>query len=314
MKLGLVLGAGGVRGVAFIAGALMALEHDHSWDARDADIIVGTSAGAIVGTLLRAGLSSADIAALVVDAPPSAEGPDPAPLSRTPLPPIGVRDFLRIPNHPSAVTLRRWATQPWSISPTNVLASLVADGRVDLRKQLPAFDEYLPNWPDRRLWLCAARRESLERVVFGRNALASVGDAVAASCAVPGYFCPVTVGKHSYVDGGVHSPTNLDLLHDEEIDAVLVIAPMSGRSRRRVGLEQAMRTLANRRLTSELQGLRARAVPTLVLEPTGDVCKYLGLDFVAAAHVKPVLREAFLAAGANLHTPAATTSWPRLGC
>ena len=45
-------------------------------------------------------------------------------------------------------------------------------------------------------------------------------------------------------------------------------------------------------------------MPTLVLEPTGDVCKYLGLDFVAAAHVKPVLRAAFLAAGANLHTPA----------
>ena len=114
----------------------------------------------------------------------------------------------------------------------------------------------------------------------------------------------MTVGKNSYVDGGVHSPTNLDLLQDEDLDAVLVIAPMSGRSRRRVGLERAMRTLANRRLASELRGLRTRAVPTLVLEPTGDVCEYLGLDFVADAHVKPVLREAFLAVGASLHTTA----------
>ena len=68
-RVGLVLGAGGVVGQAYHAGVLAVLEHDYGFDARDVDMIVGTSAGSITGTLLRLGVSSGDLAAWTVKAP-----------------------------------------------------------------------------------------------------------------------------------------------------------------------------------------------------------------------------------------------------
>ena len=62
-RIGLVLGAGGAAGAAYHAGALLALQQDTGWDPRTADVIVGTSIGSIVASLLRAGLSTDDLAA-----------------------------------------------------------------------------------------------------------------------------------------------------------------------------------------------------------------------------------------------------------
>ena len=62
-RVGLVLGAGGAAGAAYHAGALLALQVDTGWDPRTADVIVGTSIGSIVASLLRAGLSTDDLAA-----------------------------------------------------------------------------------------------------------------------------------------------------------------------------------------------------------------------------------------------------------
>src|SRR5262245_15911565 len=68
-RIGLVLGAGAVGGHAFHGGVLAGLEDAVGWDARGADVVVGTSAGAVVGALLRAGFRGSDIAARAVDAP-----------------------------------------------------------------------------------------------------------------------------------------------------------------------------------------------------------------------------------------------------
>src|SRR6478735_9602223 len=73
-RIGLVLGAGGTTGAAFHAGALLALEQDLGWDPREADIIVGSSAGSIVGALLRAGLTTDDLAAWGAVAEPLESG------------------------------------------------------------------------------------------------------------------------------------------------------------------------------------------------------------------------------------------------
>ena len=71
-RVGLVLGAGGIVGQAYHAGVLAALEVDLGWDARSADVIVGTSAGSVMGTALRMGLAATDLAAWAVGAEPSA--------------------------------------------------------------------------------------------------------------------------------------------------------------------------------------------------------------------------------------------------
>src|SRR3954447_1615368 len=72
-RIALVLGAGGVVGQAYHAGALAALEHDLGWDPREADVIVGSSAGSVTGALLRLGVSAADLASAAVESPLSPE-------------------------------------------------------------------------------------------------------------------------------------------------------------------------------------------------------------------------------------------------
>src|SRR6185436_680837 len=56
MRVGLVLGAGGVGGASWLIGALEALEAETGWRAADAERIVGTSAGAVVGALAAGGI------------------------------------------------------------------------------------------------------------------------------------------------------------------------------------------------------------------------------------------------------------------
>jgi predicted acylesterase/phospholipase RssA len=73
LGVGLVLGGGGLRGAVFHAAALSALEIDLGGDARTADVVVGTSAGAVMGLLLRLGISATDLAAMVSDVPQHAE-------------------------------------------------------------------------------------------------------------------------------------------------------------------------------------------------------------------------------------------------
>ena len=68
MRVGLVLGGGGVVGIAYHAASLAAIEHDLGWDPRSADVIVGTSAGALVGALLRRGVPASDLAGVTVGA------------------------------------------------------------------------------------------------------------------------------------------------------------------------------------------------------------------------------------------------------
>ena len=71
-RVAVVLGGGGLVGQAYHAGVLAALEHDLHWDPRDADTVVGTSAGALTGVLLRAGVPASELAAWLVEAEVSA--------------------------------------------------------------------------------------------------------------------------------------------------------------------------------------------------------------------------------------------------
>ncbi len=73
--------------------------------------------------------------------------------------------------------------------------------------------------------------ETGRRVVFGAPGAPAAGlsDAVLASCAIPGWFEPVTIGGHRYVDGGMWSATNVDLLAEAGLDEIFVLAPMRRR-------------------------------------------------------------------------------------
>ncbi len=218
-RVGLVLGGGGVVGQAYHSGVLAVLEHDFGFDARTVDVIVGTSAGSITGTLLRLGVSAEDLAAWTVKAPLSDEGDVMRHVAGTRVPdlaPFRPLSVLRRPlGLPGRHMVQRALTRPWRFRPLAAGMALLPPGRHDIVEQLAALRELeRPEWPQPPLWICAVRRRDGRRVVFGRPGTPPVPIhlAVAASCAVPGYFAPVQIGGHSYLDGGVHSPTNAAVL------------------------------------------------------------------------------------------------------
>src|SRR3954471_13295365 len=172
-RVGLVLGAGGVVGQAYHAGVLAVLEHDCGFDAREADMIVGTSAGSVTGTLLRLGVSSGDLAAWTVKAPLSGTDTFSRRMAQLPHPlfaPLRPLDLLRRPMRlPGPHMVARAVTGPFQFRPLTAALALPAPGQHAIVAQVAALRELeTSSWRERCLWICAVRRRDGHRVVFGR--------------------------------------------------------------------------------------------------------------------------------------------------
>lgn len=301
-RVGLVLGAGGMVGQAYHAGVLAALEQDLGWDPRSADVIVGTSAGSVTGTALRLGVSAADLWGSACDGPLSPDGaaffealggadrdlPVPSPL-----------DLVRGWRLPSGRLVARALREPWSLRPASVAGSLLPAGRYDLRERTRVLDRVARGFPA-GLWVCAARRDDGRRAVFGRDSMpvARLSDAVAASCAIPSYFAPVPIGDRQYVDGGVHSPTNADVLTHAGLEVVLVVSPMSAAHGASRSADAAVRWAAHRRLEREIVLLRSQGTTVVRFEPNPATLRVMGLNPMAEdrlGEVAAVARQSTLA-------------------
>ena len=306
-----MLGGGGVVGQAYHAGVLAVLEHDLGFDARDAAVIVGTSAGSITGTLLRLGVSAEDLAAWTVKAPLSGEGAVTRSIAETTVPelaPFRPLALLRRPMRlPGPRMVHRALTRPWRFRPLAAGMVLLAPGRHDIVEQLAALRELeQEDWPTPDLWICAVHRRDGRRIVFGRPGTPEVPVhlAVAASCAVPGYFAPVGIDGQEYVDGGVHSPTNAAVLRDQDLDLVVVVSPMSGVTGWRPDLYAAARRHSTRLLDREVAALRAARIPTVVFAPGPREQRVMGNDMMSRARLTEVIQESFLETGRRLADPA----------
>jgi NTE family protein len=308
-RVGLVLGAGGIVGQAYEAGVLAALELDLGWDARTADVIVGTSAGSVTGTLLRMGLASSDLAAMAAEVAPSAEGSalveafgaDPPEI-----PPFDLRGLFHGWRLPTAALLWRLARRPWTIRPSVIASTLVPAGSFDVASHAKTWDDLLgEEWPE-GLRICAARRLDGRRIVFGTPGAPApppLSQAVAASCAIPGYFSPVRIGRLQYVDGGVHSSTNADVLRTEALEVVIVVAPMSAAHGRTTAPDLAIRWATHRRIDREVRALRAAGIEVVRFEPTPPSLRVMGLNAMADDRSRAVVREAFFEAGRRILDP-----------
>ena len=272
-RIGLVLGAGGVAGGAFHAGVLAALHETTGWDPRGAEVIVGTSAGSITATSLRAGLSAADGLARAQGRRMSNEGEallrSIGPPRRQPLrPSVRARKPAEM-----AGWLARAAGRPFTAAPWTLLAGLLPEGSVSTEFISSAISGLFPDvWPASPLWICTVRQSDGRRVVFGRDGnTAPMSEVVAASCAIPGFFSPVMIDGEAHVDGGLHSPTNADVLADKSLalDLVIVSSPMSiSGSRLRIGGGQPVRRWSSALLDAEVLRLRRRGVPVVAFQPT----------------------------------------------
>ena len=295
--MGLVLGAGGIVGLGYHAGALAALENDLRWDPRRADIIVGSSAGSVIATLLRSGISALDLAAWCA-------GPSDDPLlvrvrqMEEGLPPLRIGDLLR---HWPSSGLAFWPRvldDPRRLS-FPALSSLLPAGnhattgyRMQMQRLLGE------GWPN-GLWLCATRRDTGQRTVFGMpdSLRVPLSDAVTASCAIPAYFEPVVMDGKEFVDGGIRSSTNADLLSSSLLDVVIVIAPLSTRDPRSREWSAPMRLWARRHVRQEVAALRAAGTKVLLLEPGGAVRHEMGLDPMGKDRSERVMRASFFDTG-----------------
>jgi NTE family protein len=309
MKVGLVLGAGGVVGASWLIGALEALESETGWSPSDADAIVGTSAGSVVGSLAASGLSPSIMAAYVnggsLDEFAELEdrGDDLASaliqgvsgveyrLQRA-LPPIGPGSWRMAVN-----TL----LNPMRHAPSAVLCGWLPRGFISTRPVSDLVEGMVPgDWPDHpNYWAVATDYSTGKRVVFGRDDAppARVGQAVAASCAVPGFYHPVKIAGRRYVDGGVCSASNLDLLCDEGLDLVVCLNPMSSLARitprsPHDRVAALVRAQTGKRLGREAKKLRERGTDVLVLQPTAEDLAVMGPNLMARDRREQVIERA----------------------
>jgi len=278
-RVGLVLGAGGVAGGAFHAGVLAALEEATGWDPRRATVVVGTSAGSITGTSLRAGLSPADLLARAEDRPMSPAGARLLAGVGPPRRPPALRPAGRI-RRPADVAARlaRAAARPLEARPLALLAGLMPEGTVDTGLISDGIAGLaLGSWPRQPLWVCAVRERDGRLVVFGRDSRPPLPDAVAASCAIPGFFRPVDIDGETFVDGGAHSPTNADVLVDVDLELVLVSSPMSLAGRGlRLAVDRPSRRWSRLLLDAEARRLRRRGVHVIAFQPTAEDTAVIG--------------------------------------
>jgi NTE family protein len=282
-RVGLVLGAGGVTGHGFHAGVLAGLHEATGWDPRTAAVIVGTSAGAEVAALLRAGVSASDLAARARGDRLSPDGERLLADVGPPLPVPPLRPaYVGRPAAPHA--LRAVARQPGSARTGTLLAAAMPAGRAPIEALAahlrPLFGG---GWPERPLWICVTDLDGRRRVVLGHDSVpeTDVGTAVAASCAVPGWFTPIAIDGRRFVDGGAWSTTNLDLLADLDppLDLVVVSAPLA-------------RTVRRVRLTAEAAGVRRRGTPVVLIEPTIADLRAMGWNALDARRRGPAAEQA----------------------
>ena len=208
----LVLGSGGLTGVAWEIGVLAGLA-DAGVDLTTADLVVGTSAGSLVGAQMTAGSDPGVLFERQLE-PPAEERP--TQLRRGTLARYGWA-MLRTRGHDQEFRRRvgalALAAEKAGATPTEEERLRIIGSRLGSQE-----------WPQRSLLVTAVDAQTGEFRTFDRHSGVPLVRAVAASCAVPGVYPPVTIEGRRYIDGGMRSPANADLA--EGYDRLVVLAPI----------------------------------------------------------------------------------------
>jgi NTE family protein len=322
-----VLGGGGVIGNAYLTGVLEGIRRVSGWDPGSAHVTVGTSAGSVNGALSALGMPSElmyryvcgerpdaeELAALPEAARRFQDHPDREWTDRL-FPPTGV--FPRpVLSSPQAVV--RGLLRPWATSLELFVAGLIGEGFVSTRTIGELIELVCPEgWPERGYWAVAVDLESGRRVALGRRGAphTDVSRAVRASCAIPAFYAPVRIGGRRYVDGGVWSVSNLDLLAGQDLDLVVCVNPMSsldGRSYegpvdRFTGAVHRLERRAwgrfGRRLGWERRRVERSGTPVLLIQPTAADLEVIPVNLMRAAERGAVARRALETTIAGLET------------
>ena len=216
-RLALVLAGGGVAGIAWETGFLLGVSDESPAAANvllNADVMVGTSAGATVTAQISSGVGLAELFDHQL-----------AEATHELTPRAGIDELMGLFENAARRRDADTAEKLRLIGKHALSAATVPEHvrRAVIAKRLPSHD-----WPDRPLLITAIDVDTGELVVFERNSGVGLVDAVAASCAVPGVWPPVTIGQRRYMDGGVASSANLDVVAGAETVVMLVPSASPG--------------------------------------------------------------------------------------
>jgi NTE family protein len=300
---GLVLGAGGVLGAAWMTGALAGLSDRLPCAAADVDLIVGTSAGSVLAAALRC---RAPFEEMVAWQRGQATGllRESAALAAHdgPLPPLPRWRFGSVP--------LAWAAliTPYRVPPWVAASAWLPHGRGrhaalrSLVTGLQVASGGAPSswWADGRTWIAAVDYDTGQRVLFGREGAprASLPDAVVASCSIPGWYEPAVIGGQRYVDGGVRSMTSLDVLGGTDVQDIYVLAPMASTEpdhplRPHLQMERRLRQVLTVVLVRQAKALAARGKRVTVLTPGPRDLAAMGINLMDPRRRQDVLELSF---------------------
>jgi NTE family protein len=316
-----VLGAGGVLGGAWMAGALAALTRVTGWDPRHADCLVGTSAGAVFAAMLAAGVSPARLLPRGRTVPMTS--------SRWILNELAIQSSYRSDHWLPHVPLGSWRLaiagmlqrpSPWSLLQT--LSGIAPIGRVSADPILRTVQQAVPHgWaahPHCRI--VATDYATGKRVVFGEVGApeADLAEAVAASCAIPGFFEPVSINGRRYVDGGLNSLCNLDLLETSDLDVVICLSAMTSHLRQDGSdpLQRAVHSLLGhgaQQLDRQAKALIRRGVDVVILEPSAKDQAAMGVNLMDSRRWGRVLEVALTSVAGQLRRRHVGTKLGTLG-
>jgi NTE family protein len=284
MKRALVLGGGGVIGVAWEAGVANGL-FEAGVDPRAVDVIVGTSAGAMVGAQLAAGrlptLATAGAAPVAGNAAAPVAGSPSAPVASNAGAPVDAKAGAQPPTNRGQINMEalRQIFLLWGAMTVTTREEAAAIGKLAREINRGAEPFWVANvartvavdaWPALKLLIAAVDTESGERRIFDRDSGALLERAIAASAAVPGLMPSVTIEDRLYMDGQVQSSTNADVLVAWKPAEVWIAMPTNTFTARGIGRH------ADRMLQGELALLKDAGCKVSLKTPSEDDAKRLG--------------------------------------
>ena len=275
-----------------MTGVLAGIEDATGFDLRKCEYFVGTSAGSIVAAHLAAGTPLRRPPALS----PEIEASESPPIN-------GLAGAARrAARHAGAITLAVSATfAPLALELAEPGGALARAGLLrrlprpqSTLAQLRARVEQSPARFDGRLRVVAVQLRTGRRVVFGSPGAprATVGEAVQASCTVPWMFAPVQIGGREYVDGGVWSPTNLDVAPAGRDTQVVCLNPIASITAANSVLG-VMRTLARSAVSIETLVLKRRGASVQAIKPDDECAEAMGTNLMDREPQPRVLAAAY---------------------
>lgn len=248
----LVLGGGGVAGIAWMTGLFLGL-YECDVNLRDADLTIGTSAGATLAAQLGSTASLDELFQRFVN--PSSPSGEIEPDSRLLESFRQFRSTL-LPTLDPAERIRRIGK--WALETPTVPES---ERRAVVARRLPSH-----SWPEAETKIVVVDAHSGEMIVFDRNSQVELIDAVTASSAVPGIWPPVTIHGRRYIDGGVRSSENADLA--KGYARALILSPM-GTTLPRIG---------GNSLNEQIEILHSSGGKTCLVSPDAKSRRAIGLN------------------------------------